>query len=401
MGWAESARIGALGLGLLLAACGGSDDSTSGGFGGSGAEGGSQGGSGQGGSAQGGSSAGSGQGGSAQGGSAQGGSGQGGSAGSNDCVNSLDCVDRNDGLSICDTGSGRCVECVVPADCDGDLSCSFNRCVPTCNSDNDCTPLGLLCDLTTGLCAPPGAGGAGGGGGQGGFGGSAQGGSGGQGGFGGFGGAGGSAQGGSAQGGSAQGGSGGGACDIPTGWLCSPGLDCGCSGNDTCDLDNAGMGTCRATGNIGLNDACDTNPGGCEAGMGCVDNLCKEWCVTSAQCAGRPCSPVLFQGNPLSEVGVCASQCSPRDPAPVCGSGNGCGATNNPGETTCVPAGNLTDGESCIFDPGGCGPGLGCDSGSVCRRYCRIGMNDCASCVAITNPPSVGGVTFGLCSTSP
>lgn len=112
-----------------------------------------------------------------------------------ECVNSLDCVDAN-GLEVCDGGLGRCVECVTSSDCLGTADCvnnmcrpyvpcqnsldcpqrqvcSANRCVQCgsdadcsegarcvantcwrgCSSDNDCTPLGQLCNTSGGHCA--------------------------------------------------------------------------------------------------------------------------------------------------------------------------------------------------------------------------------------------------------
>ena len=112
-----------------------------------------------------------------------------------ECTNSLDCVDAA-GLEVCDTGLGRCVACVtsndclgtadcvnntcrpyVPcqnsldcpqrqvcsssrcvqcgsdADCSDDSRCIANTCWRACSSDNDCTPLGQLCNLSGGHCA--------------------------------------------------------------------------------------------------------------------------------------------------------------------------------------------------------------------------------------------------------
>lgn len=137
---------------------GGADGASSGGAAGGGAGG--TAGAGTGGAATGGT-AGSGTGGS--GGAATGGVGGGGS-----CETSLDCAP---GL-VCDPSAHQCVECNADADCTGGLHCSGHRCAPTCDSDLDCTPLGLVCDFSAGYCAPPGgSGGAGGGGGTGGVGG--------------------------------------------------------------------------------------------------------------------------------------------------------------------------------------------------------------------------------------
>ena len=47
---------------------------------------------------------------------------------------------------------GLCLECETAADCAEDESCVDNACVRGCDSDKDCTPLGLLCDFDTGSC---------------------------------------------------------------------------------------------------------------------------------------------------------------------------------------------------------------------------------------------------------
>ncbi len=94
------------------------------------------------------------------------------------CSNSRDCVSAPGGRSICDEDAGQCVDCVVNADCDNgaecrdnvcqadpectvDADCSgdMNRCVGQkcvevieCDSDNECTDQGLLCDRDAREC---------------------------------------------------------------------------------------------------------------------------------------------------------------------------------------------------------------------------------------------------------
>jgi len=65
------------------------------------------------------------------------------------CDNSLDCPTPR----VCDSSAGRCVQCVYSADCEDGLTCVSNTCRRTCSSDNDCTALGLLCDLNYGACS--------------------------------------------------------------------------------------------------------------------------------------------------------------------------------------------------------------------------------------------------------
>jgi len=53
---------------------------------------------------------------------------------------------------VCDP-SGRCVECSTNADCGPTERCLQNTCQNGCDSDKDCTPKGMLCNLTVGVCS--------------------------------------------------------------------------------------------------------------------------------------------------------------------------------------------------------------------------------------------------------
>jgi hypothetical protein len=65
------------------------------------------------------------------------------------CNSSLDCPNRQ----VCETTIGRCVECITSSDCGDTRTCVGNACRLRCESDNQCTPLGLLCSPNTGYCA--------------------------------------------------------------------------------------------------------------------------------------------------------------------------------------------------------------------------------------------------------
>lgn len=52
---------------------------------------------------------------------------------------------------VCDP-SGRCVECSTNADCSAGKRCTQNVCHAACDSDKDCTPSGMLCNLALGVC---------------------------------------------------------------------------------------------------------------------------------------------------------------------------------------------------------------------------------------------------------
>lgn len=65
------------------------------------------------------------------------------------CSNSLDCPTPR----VCNTSTARCVQCVSSVDCEDGLTCVSSTCRRECDSDNDCTSLGLLCDPSFGACS--------------------------------------------------------------------------------------------------------------------------------------------------------------------------------------------------------------------------------------------------------
>jgi hypothetical protein len=71
------------------------------------------------------------------------------------CETSLDCSSTD---LVCVTGSGStnrpgvCLECGGDNDCAVGDTCVEGRCVGSCNSDKECTPMGLLCDPDTQTC---------------------------------------------------------------------------------------------------------------------------------------------------------------------------------------------------------------------------------------------------------
>ncbi len=78
---------------------------------------------------------------------------------SNRCASAATCQDDTDGGAancgqgkVCDP-SGRCVECSTDADCGSARRCVQNVCRAACDSDKDCTPSGMLCNLSKGVCA--------------------------------------------------------------------------------------------------------------------------------------------------------------------------------------------------------------------------------------------------------
>jgi Cys-rich repeat protein len=62
------------------------------------------------------------------------------------CKSSLDCASGAAGKTICDKNNGVCVQCTTGSDCGDGKVCTNRVCHTSCNSDNDCTPLHMLCN---------------------------------------------------------------------------------------------------------------------------------------------------------------------------------------------------------------------------------------------------------------
>lgn len=78
---------------------------------------------------------------------------------SNRCASAATCQGATDGGAascgqgkVCDP-AGRCVECSTDTDCGTARRCVQNVCRAACDSDKDCTPSGMLCNLAKGVCA--------------------------------------------------------------------------------------------------------------------------------------------------------------------------------------------------------------------------------------------------------
>lgn len=66
------------------------------------------------------------------------------------CDTSLDCSLG----AVCDDADAVCVECSADSDCEPGAVCAQAHCEPRCDSDKDCTPIGMLCDMAAGHCDP-------------------------------------------------------------------------------------------------------------------------------------------------------------------------------------------------------------------------------------------------------
>jgi Cys-rich repeat protein len=62
------------------------------------------------------------------------------------CKSSLDCASGSEGKTICDKPNGVCVQCTASSDCGDGKVCTNRVCHTSCDSDNDCMPLHMLCN---------------------------------------------------------------------------------------------------------------------------------------------------------------------------------------------------------------------------------------------------------------
>lgn len=193
------------------------------------------------------------------------------------------------------------------------------------------------------------------------------------------------------------------------------GLDpqCGCGPGETCDLaDLSGGVECVTAGKGAMGVAC-TSTAGCALGLSCLYGTCHAFCSNAGTACTAPGTGKCIQaeddkGVAIPNAKACAVKCSLVDP-------NSCGGTNaagtgvcfvdDAGATDCQAGGTKADGATCTG--GDCGPGLGCititqngATSNVCKKWCRVGQNDCGAgktCTGFGTKLIVDGVEHGTC----
>jgi hypothetical protein len=187
---------------------------------------------------------------------------------------------------------------------------------------------------------------------------------------------------------------------------------CGCTLAETCDVDDtSGNVACVTAGKAPMGGACIATPG-CAVGLTCVFGTCHAFCdnpgsaCTLAKTGG--CVQVNAQGGaPIPNLSVCRVACDLRD-VNACGgttaAGTGVCMVDDKGVTDCAAGGTRTVTQVCT-PTDDCGPGLVCTlSGTAtdgtCKKWCRVGTNDCGGTVACNGFQTkvmVGGVEHGAC----
>lgn len=212
--------------------------------------------------------------------------------------------------------------------------------------------------------------------------------------------------GGSGGGGGSGGSGGGGTCEPPNGGACDPVAQCGCNSGQNCDFISLNGNTaCIQSGSVATYGACTTSTQ-CQPGNSCVGGLCRPFCESESDCPGpgRTCDQVVAgsEQDPIPGFHVCSAHCDPMNPVGTCGTGATCLAFGGTDRTECFVAGPTAVGGACAGNlPDECEPGLICagtqGAQPTCRRWCRLGQNDCQSCTPFTTKVFVNGIEYGVC----
>lgn len=191
--------------------------------------------------------------------------------------------------------------------------------------------------------------------------------------------------------------------------VCGVAPQCGCAQTHTCDVvDAKGSVDCITAGNAPMGHPC-TATAGCALGLTCVFGTCHAFCDEAKTCSQNgtgTCVQVKAPGGvSVPNFAVCRVACELHDPMSCYGKTNaGVGVcfVDGQGATDCQAGGTRSVNQTCTA-PDDCGPGLVCattSSSTTCRRWCRVGENDCGAgktCTGLKTEVKVGEVVYGTC----
>jgi hypothetical protein len=185
---------------------------------------------------------------------------------------------------------------------------------------------------------------------------------------------------------------------------------CGCTLAETCDVeDGAGNVGCVVAGKAAMGHPCTTTSG-CTKGLTCVFGTCHAYCATAGAKCTEPKTGDCFQVKNTSSADVpnlkvCLVACDLRDPS-ACGgttaAGTGVCGVDSTGKTDCQSGGTRTVNQACT-PTDECGPSLVCvgsAGASTCKKWCRVGTNDCGGttvCGSFSTKVMVGATEYGAC----
>ncbi|HSO35265.1 MAG TPA: hypothetical protein VLT33_22205 [Labilithrix sp.] len=192
---------------------------------------------------------------------------------------------------------------------------------------------------------------------------------------------------------------------------CGLAPQCGCTLAETCEVqDGTGNVDCVTAGLAAMGAAC-VNTSGCARGLTCMYGTCHAYCDNPGSACKLPktggCEQVKNSGGTaVPNLSICRVACELRD-VTACGAsgsaGTGVCQVDSAGNTDCVKGGTRAVGQVCT-PTDDCGPGLVCagnaTSGNTCRKWCRVGTNDCGgavACTSFTTKVMVGAVEYAGC----
>lgn len=188
---------------------------------------------------------------------------------------------------------------------------------------------------------------------------------------------------------------------------------CGCTLAETCDVDDAaGNVSCVTAGKAVMGAPCTTTAG-CARGLTCSFGTCHSFCANPGGKCTDPKTGACLQvkaagGAAVPNLAVCQVACDLRDAAGCGGTtaaGTGVCMVDSKGATDCVGvSGAKTLGQVCA-PTDDCGPALVCvttggATNGNCRKWCRVGTNDCGGavvCGGFQTKVMVGTTEYGSC----
>ena len=192
--------------------------------------------------------------------------------------------------------------------------------------------------------------------------------------------------------------------------ICGVVPQCGCAVGETCDVtDSIGTASCVTAGKAPMGLPC-TATAGCALGLTCIFGTCHAFCDDPTKPCTQPgtgaCSQIQTQaGASVPNLAVCRVACALHDPTSCGGktnAGPGVCFVDDNGGTDCQSGGSRTEQQTCS-PTNECGPALVCTTvgaTSTCKRWCRVGQNDCGvgkTCSGFQTAVKVGTVEYGAC----
>jgi hypothetical protein len=192
---------------------------------------------------------------------------------------------------------------------------------------------------------------------------------------------------------------------------CGVDPQCGCASGQTCDVvDSNGIAKCVTAGDAPMGHPCSASAD-CKVGLTCLFGICHAFCSDPTKSCSVPSTGACVQiktteGAEVPNLAICRVACDLHDPKSCGGTtsaGTGVCRVDDKGETECQSGGARNEGETCS-PKDDCGPGLVCansSSASRCKRWCRVGQNDCSAskkCTGFSNEVKVRDVVYGACS---